>query len=309
VKRSGFIAGGTASLAPFPLRVAADPQSVRFITVHSEQGATAVFADRAGFFKRAGLDVDLTLLANGASVLAAVAGGATDAGVSNPVSLAVAHQHGAPIVAFAPTANYNSKSPTSLLLTTKNSPVRSGKDLSGTTVAVNGLRNTPQFATQAWIDKTGGDSKRVEFIEMPYAEMAPALTAGRVAAAFFAEPALSQALPTMRVLADTYGAVAPQFLTGVFITTLAYASAHPEIVARLAGALHRTAVWANGHPNETAAITSDVAKIDLAVVQHMTRAHYAERLVSQDLQPPIDLAARYGLLPATFPAADLIWPR
>jgi NitT/TauT family transport system substrate-binding protein len=250
----------------------------------------------------------LTLLSNGATVLAAVAGGATDIGVSNPISLAVAHVRGLPIVAFAPTAYYDSKAPASLLLTTKNSPVRTGKDLAGKTIAVDGLRNTPQFATEAWIDKTGGDARSVGFIEMPYSEMEAALTGGRVAAAFFAEPALSAALPALRVLADTYGAVAPRFLTGIYITTTAYASAHRETMTQLADALRQTAIWANAHPDRTAAITSEVTKIDLDVVRHMRRTRYAERLLPGDLQPVIDVAAKYGAISASFPARDLIWP-
>jgi NitT/TauT family transport system substrate-binding protein len=293
-------------LARASLAQAADG-AIRFITVHSEQGATAVFADRAGFFKQAGLDIDVELLGNGASVLAAVVGGTTTFGVSNPVSLAVAHQRGVPLVAFAPTAYYTRQAPSSLLLVAPHSPIRSGKDLDGKTIAVNGLRNTPQFATEAWIEKTGGDPKTVNFIEMPYAEMAAALNAGRVEAAFCAEPALSQARATTRVLADTYAAIAPRFLTGVYITTIAYAKANPDVVERVAEALRKTAAWANAHPNETAEITSEVAKIDLATVRHMVRARYAERLTPEDVQPPIDVAARYGLLTHSFPASELIW--
>lgn len=310
MRRRSFLSSASsagAALFAWNASKAAGAGEIRFLTVHSEQGATAVFADRAGFFKQAGLDVDVELLANGASVLAAVVGGTTPFGVSNPVSLAVAHQRGAPLVAFAPTAYYTSRAPSSLLLVAPHSPIRSGKDLDGKTIAVNGLRNTPQFATQAWIEKTGGDPKSVNFVEMPYAEMPAALNGGRVDAAFCAEPTLSKARATTRVLADTYAAIAPQFLTGVYITTLAYAKANASLVARMAEALRRTAAWANAHPNETAKITSDVTKIDLSTVQHMVRARYAERLTPQDLQPPIDVAARYGLLTSSFPASELIW--
>jgi NitT/TauT family transport system substrate-binding protein len=301
-------AGALAAAAP-SLRARAAGATIRFLTVHSEQGASAIYADREGFFERAGLDVQLELLANGATVLSAVVGGAAELGVANPVSLAVAHQHGAPVVAFAPTAYYNGASLTSLLLVARDSPIRSAADLNGKTVGVNGLKNTPQFATEEWIARGGGDPQSVKFIEMPYDAMPTALAQGRVDAAYCAEPALSAARKTTRVLGDPYRAVAPQFLTGVYITTTGYADANPEIVARVAAALHDTAVWANAHPAETAATLAAVTKIDLAVVRSMARSRYAERLTPEDLQPPIDLAAKYGLLSGTIPARELIWSR
>jgi NitT/TauT family transport system substrate-binding protein len=308
IARRRFLSGLAAAPLAGALPSAARADSaVRFLIVQSEQSAAPVFAEREGFFKNAGLDVAVTQLANGASVVAAVLGGAADVGVSNPVSLAVAHQHGAPLVAFSPTAYYTKKSPTSLLLVAKNSTIRSGKDLTGKTIAVNGLQNTPQFATELWIDRTGGDSKSVKFIEMHYTEMPSALNSGRVDAAFSAEPALTPALATTRVLADAYGAVAPQFLTGVFITTTSYAQQNPQVVERLAGALRESSRWANAHPDETAEIASSFTKVDAAVLRHMIRTRYAERIAPEDLQPLIDLAARYGLLTNPFPARELIW--
>jgi len=35
----------------------------------------------------------------------------------------------------------------------KNSPIRSGKDLNGKVVAVNGLNNISSVSVQAWVDK------------------------------------------------------------------------------------------------------------------------------------------------------------
>jgi NitT/TauT family transport system substrate-binding protein len=306
--RSMFLASlaGTLGVAAAP-RAASAADGVHFLTVPSESGAAAIYASERGFFRDAGLDVTVTEMQSGGAVLPAVIGGSADFGVSNPISLATAFSHGAPIACIAATVYYRASNPNSLLMVAKNSPVRKAADLNGKTIAVNGLRNTPQLSTQAWLDKDGADSKTVKFTEVPFLEMGGALVSGRVDAAFFAEPMLSQVRGELRVLGDPYGAIAPQFLTGAFFTTKAFAQAHPDVVTRVARALRGAATWANGHPQDTAAILSRVEKLDLARVMTMTRSTYAEQLRAADLQPPLDVAASYGVLGAPVDAQAMIW--
>jgi NitT/TauT family transport system substrate-binding protein len=294
-----------ASTAGAP-RLAAAAGPIRFLTVGSESGAAAVYASERDFFKGAGVDVNVSIMSSGGSVIPAVIGGSAEFGVSNPISLATAYSHGAPIVCFAATVYYRTSSPNSLLMVAKDSPVQTARDLNGKTIAVNGLRNTPQLSTQVWLDKNGADSKSVKFTEVPFPEMGLALTSGRVDAAFFSEPALSLVRDSLRVLGDPYGAIAPQFITGSYFTTRTYAAAQPTIVANVGRALRQTATWANGHPNDTAAILARIQKLDVERVKTMTRSIYAEQLSPNDLQPVFDVAFKYGYLPAQINAKAMI---
>ena len=299
---AALTAAGVAS-AP---RLARAASAIRFLTVGSESGAAAVYASERDFFKGAGVDVSVSIMASGGSVIPAVIGGSAEFGVSNPISLATAFARGAPLACFAATVYYRSTSPNSLLMVAKDSPVQSAHDLNGKTVAVNGLRNTPQLAIQVWLDQNGADSKSVKFTEVPFPEMGLALTSGRVDAAFFSEPALSLVRNDLRVLGDPYGAIAPQFITGSYFTTRAYAAAQPAVVANVGRALRQAATWANGHPNDTAAILARIQKLDLNRVQTMARSIYAEQLRPTDLQPVFDVAFKYGYLPTHVDAKALI---
>jgi hypothetical protein len=49
------------------------------------------------------------------------------------------------------------------------------------------------------------------------------------------------------------------------------------------------------------------ATLDLTAPHPIVRAPYAETLDPRELQPLIDIAARYGAIKATFPAAEMIW--
>ena len=300
------VAALTAASAAGAPRLAAAADSIRFLTVGSESGAAAVYASERDFFKDAGVDVNVAIMASGGSVIPAVIGGSAEFGVSNPISLATAFAHGAPLVCFAATVYYRSTSPNSLLMVAKDSPVQSARDLNGKTVAVNGLRNTPQLSTQVWLDKNGADSKSVKFTEVPFPEMGLALTSGRVDAAFFSEPALSLVRNNLRVLGDPYGAIAPQFITGSYFTTRTYAAAQPAIVANVGRALRQAAIWANGHPNDTATILARIQKLDLERVETMARSIYAEQLRPSDLQPVFDVAFKYGYVPTQINAKTMI---
>jgi NitT/TauT family transport system substrate-binding protein len=300
------IAALTAASAAGAPRLAGAAGPIRFLTVGSESGAAAVYASERDFFKGAGVDVNVSIMASGGSVIPAVIGGSAEFGVSNPISLATAFAHGAPLVCFAATVYYRSTSPNSLLMVAKDSPVQSARDLNGKTVAVNGLRNTPQLSTQVWLDKNGADSKSVKFTEVPFPEMGLALTSGRVDAAFFSEPALSLVRNDLRVLGDPYGAIAPQFITGSYFTTRTYAAAQPGVVANVGRALRQAATWANGHPNDTAAILARIQKLDMQRVETMARSIYAEQLRPIDLQPVFDVAFKYGYLPTQINAKTII---
>jgi len=81
------------ALAPRP-GVAQQPYHLRVGTAPVEVGSLAFYAADQGFFKMAGLDVELVAMANGPAIAAAVASGTLDAGSANALSIALAHERG-----------------------------------------------------------------------------------------------------------------------------------------------------------------------------------------------------------------------
>lgn len=292
----GAQAARGAGEEPLPLRVASLP-----IDLSGE----AYYAQDLGFFKAGGLDVTISTIPFGQAIASAVAGGSADIGQSNIVSIAVAHEHGIPFVIVAPAGYYLSSAPTSLFLVLKSSPLRTPKDLVGKTVACNGLKNITQLSVQAWVDENGGDSSTIRFIEMPFTEMPAALAAGRVDAALMADPDATQALDggNMRVFGKTFDAVGRKFLIGGWFATRDWVAAHPEAARRFVAVMRRTAAWANRNQARSAEILEKYTKV------HVGNAHrviYTDRLEPAEIQPQIDVAAKYKILKIDFPATDLI---
>ena len=296
-----FLNSPASAQAPAPVRIALFP---------SESTAQVYYAQDLGFFSRAGLDVQLVELKNGAAIAAGVAGGAADVGVSNMVSLAIAHERGLPFVVLAPGGLALASAPTNgILAVGASSPIKTAKDLSGKTVAVDVLGGLPHLAGKAWIDANGGDSKTVKYVEVPFAEMEAAVTAGRIDAASInssVDPTVGKPGDPLRTLSIVYDAVAPKFSSSIWFTTNDWATQHPDAVKKLAAALRQAAQWANTHHHESAAILAKYIKQPAEQIEGGARVVYGTDNDPALYQPLVDLAAKYGALKAGFPVRDMM---
>jgi NitT/TauT family transport system substrate-binding protein len=303
VVSSAFFAGAVRS---------ADAQTgpkLRVAAVANDVGVGSAYAYDQGFFKEHGLDVELIAGGSGASIAAAVAGGAMDVGSGNTASIATAHENGIPFVLIAPSGAWNSKTPTGALLVSRASPIASPTDLAGKVIGVTIVRGISEVAVRSLIDKSGGHSDTAKFIELPYSAMGAALAGGRVDAVSVEEPAFSSIMSSgdVRSIGAPNGAIASSWIEGGYFVTLAFARAHPDIVRRFGDAMAETAIWANKNPSLSAKILAKYANSPVGSASTV-RVFYPERLHVDDIQPLIDASAKYGILKASFPARDLIAP-
>ncbi len=284
------------------------PATLEAVGPPNDTGALIFYAADMGFYEKAGLRVKVTLLNSSGSISSAVASGAVQIG-SFAVSVgALAREKGIPLVMIAPAGLYLSTAPTSGLIVRKDSLIRRAADLNGKTIATRDISNMSYFGAKQWIDKNGGDSKTVRWVEIPDTSDVAALQAGRIDAASVSEPALDDALRggEVRSLAPIFDAISKRFLISGYFTSEDYAKAHPDIVRKFAEVIVATARWANHNRAQSAAILEKYAQAP--VLPGSTRVTYAERLQSADVQPVLDLLLNYGLLKAPMRAKDLFSP-
>jgi ABC-type nitrate/sulfonate/bicarbonate transport system substrate-binding protein len=146
----------------------------------------------------------------------------------------------------------------------------------------------------------------VKFIEVPPAAMEAFVGRGTVAGATAAEPWLSKAIDSFRVLGKPYDMVAQSFSLSAFYARRDWLTANASVIRRLVRVLYQTAQWANAHQSETAPMLAELSKADLEDIRKMTRTRYATALVPTMLQPVVDIAAKYKTVTRTIPATDLI---
>ena len=280
-----------------PIRVGLSPFEAQF---------GAYYAQELGLFKRAGLDVQISQISNGAAIAAAVVGGSLEIGATNPMSLAAAVERGIKLVYFAPGYMYDASTPPiDALAVAVSSPIRNAKDLNGKVVAGLGVKSVDQVSIYAWVDQHGGDSKTLSFIELAPNVMAEALVDGRVAAANIGEPALSASIDAgkTRILGRSWDAIGKRYLTAGWFATPDWLSKNSDAARRFGVAINQAATWAVQNPESAATMQQKYLHVTY------TRAHeyHARSLDPGMLQPLLDAAYRYKAIDRPLDAREMIW--
>lgn len=304
-----------AALAALFLLFATSPartqplETIRLASAADDDVTPVLYAQKAGLFAKAGLDVQLQRANSGAAIAAAVAGGSVDIGKSSLMALLAGHERGLGFTLVAPSGLYTSEDPTAMLVVPQNSPIRSAADLTGKTMPTTALRELMEIATQNWVDRNGGRSDSMKFIEMPGSSFLPALEDGRVDAATALGPILQSIMRTgkYRIVAHPMDAISRRFLIAAWFAKADFAAQHRSAVERFAGVLRAASLYTNTHHDETVALFASYSGMATATVLSMRRENIAPALDPKEIQPLIEVAAKYNVIKKTFPAQDLIF--
>jgi NitT/TauT family transport system substrate-binding protein len=313
MQRRTFLATGAAIALSTPQPARAQTRAkLRLALIPSDFAAQAWYAKDLGMFERAGLDVELSTISNGAAILAALTAGALDVGFSNIVAVAVAHEKGLPFAFIAAAVVHNSDDDVSgLLAVASNSPIRTAKDLEGKTIAVSGINELAAMTIKHYMEINAADPSKARFIELPFGAMPEAVRSGRVDAASLnrtTAPTIGKTGDPLRVLANTYNAVAPRWSTSAWVATKDWIAKHPTEAQAFTGVMRQAAIWGNAHHRESAAILARAVNEPVEQVEAVQRVPYITSLTPALIQPPIDLAVKYGLLHAPLAAAEILDP-
>jgi NitT/TauT family transport system substrate-binding protein len=274
---------------------------VRVAISDTDLAAEPLYAQETGAFRRAGLNARLSdSKRGGAGVIADIKAGTIDVGFSNLISIAAAVQRGEPVVLIAPAGVHNRNAPVNAIVQAPSTNYRSGADLNGKTISSpSGPGSAGALAPAAWIDQTGGDSRSVHFVTgiAPF-DIPAAFREHRIDVAEMGDPDLTilRQRGDVKVLASPFDAIGNGYLLAGFVASKAWVQANPAEARRFVAAMRETARWANTHHPETAVMLSKALKLAPAVVSAMSRTTYAETLTPAIMQPPLDVAAKYGII-------------
>jgi NitT/TauT family transport system substrate-binding protein len=276
----------------------------------NDTATSALYAAKAGLFKKAGLNVEIVPMSSGAAVAAAVAGGAIQIGNSSLITLIEAHAKHVPFTLVGTSGMIETDVPYAALVVKKDSPLKTARDLNGKTLASPALKDLNAISMAAWIDRNGGDSTTVHFVELSAPAISAAIVEGRVDAAVIGTPYLGEGLDngTIRVFGKAFDAVARRFIHIAWFTTEDYATKNRDAIERFARVMHDAAVYCNAHQAETADLIVAFGKVDPKVAARMARVTFAEYLTAPMIQPLVDVAAKYKAIDKGFDAQELISP-
>jgi NitT/TauT family transport system substrate-binding protein len=274
--------------------------TIRIADAGQDVDAQAFYAQDLGIFKKYGINAEITLLrkGGGAAAVAAVAGGAADIGEGDIISATNAHQRGIPIVLLAPSGIFRATAPTTEVIVAKNSPIQSGKDLEGKSIALISPEGPSRVATNAWLESSGASLDKVSFIELPAVDMAAAVDRGTVAAAVINEPSLVASQSCCRVLANNFQSVGNVWQLNAWYSTAEWVAKNPALARKFAQAMREAAQWANNPANhaKSGEILSKYTPFPPELLSKMNRATYGETLDPKTMQPLLTAALKYKAL-------------
>lgn len=269
-------------------------------------------AQQQGYFAAEGLEVDTTPVVGGAAGIPGAVAGAYDVVYTNVVSTLQAKQQGLDIrVLLSGSAAGSSPPDTAGLIKRKGDPIATGKDLEGKVMAVNQRNNINWLFAAAWIRKTGGDTAKVTFREVPFPQMPDAVKIKQADAAHAVDPFLSNALrdPALEILAWPWSGVLPAVRAAHWVATGETVEKKPDALRKFVRAMRKGADWlnANNGNEDFYKLISSYTRLNREQLQSMKIRQIETDVDVPDMRRLAGLARENGLLDRDLPFEQMVF--
>ncbi|GAA2205251.1 ABC transporter substrate-binding protein [Nonomuraea monospora] len=258
-----------------------------------------------GYFEQEGLEVQPVIGTGAGALIPQLEAGTVDLAQTDYVTTILAGGHGKQVKVIAETAQAG---PTSYaLVVAKDSKIESLEDLKGEKVGVNNLNGAATLSVTAMLADAGLDAEDVKFVERPFPEMANAIAAGKLDAAWLAEPYLSSsaARGLVRAVPDVVPGRFTDLPTSGWMATDEWRSNHPATLAAFRRGLAK-GLRAAANRKEVEAVLPKYTKIDAESARDVSLGAFPTALDPQRLQRVADLMQRHGYLRGSVDVRKLI---
>lgn len=221
-----------------------------------------VVADRKGFFKDEGLEVELIDFQGGSKVLQAVVGGSVDVAAGGYDHVLTMKAKGMDLRAFVQFMRY----PAMAIGITQATAAgyRSPADLRGKIIGVSAPGSSTHGVLLAFLEKNGLKGSDVSVIGLggPSTAIA-AVQSGKVDAICYVDPVMSmlEANKTIRIIADTRNRTGAEAILGgewpaaVIYASHAFIEKNPAVVQAITNAMEKSLAWiAQASPEQIVAV-------------------------------------------------------
>jgi NitT/TauT family transport system substrate-binding protein len=270
--------------------------------------ASFYLAQDRGFFRDEGLTVEPVTAQGGAASIPGLVGGSLDIAFGNYVSFFLAQNQG--ISRFRLVSDgYQAAPNTFVLLARPDGVVRTPRDVTGRRIAVNTFRNIVELNARSALQTNGVDLSTVQFVEVPFPDMAAAVQSGRVDAAAMVEPFItsaSRSIGAVPVLDTASGPTADIPVAG-YGATETFAQQNPRAVAAFQRAMARGQQAASDRRNVEQILPTYI-RIDQSTASLINLGTFPQSLDATRLQRVADLMQQFALVPGRFDVQPMLGP-
>lgn len=265
-----------------------------------------------GYFKEVGIDAQLKSFAGGALALEALGGGSIDiASAVNVVSTFQAIEQGFDFVILAGDAGIGTKLPdVAVNMVRKDSGINTLKDFEGKRFGISNLKNINWLYNMEYLNRNGVDTSKITWVEIGIPRAPAALLTRQVDIAQTVEPFTTVLLESgeAKTLYSEFVETAPGGLISVWITKAGWAKANTKSLTQLVNALRRAIDYNEANQQEARVRLTKFTRIEASLANKITWPVWKLYVDPKDLQIPMDLAVKYGLLKKALPSDQYILP-
>jgi NitT/TauT family transport system substrate-binding protein len=283
-------AGGAGSPGPVTLTVGLIPIA---------DVAPLYLGMNQGFFEEENITLETQFAEGGAAIVPSVISGDYQIGFSNTTSLIIAATQDVPlqIISQGVLGGATSDEAWDAVMVAKDSQIESPQDLEGKTIAVNTLQNIGPVTINTSLDEEGVDYSTVEYVEVPFPEMIPALGAGDVDAVFVVEPFVTQGnAEGARTILLPYVQTTPNLTVATYFASRQYIEENGDVVDRFVRAMNKSLEYAQENPDEAREVVLEYTEIPPEAAEAMTLPQWSSDLNLPTIEMMAELAQQYGFI-------------
>jgi NitT/TauT family transport system substrate-binding protein len=291
-----FAALTAVLLSPLP---GAAQEKVRVGLLPFSESLAAVIADKQGFFKAEGLEVEFSKFDSGAIAVPVLQSGRMDIVLSNTVATLQAIEQGLDAVVLAPGAIVRASPPdTTTALIVRKGEIKSLKELEGKRVAVNVINSSAWLHAVAALDKHGVDHTKVRFAEVPFPQMNAPLLAGQLDGIVQVEPFRSALMATGKaeIMSWTYVETAPNTDITQYVALKPWVDKNHATAAKFVRALAKGAKFADTNEAATRDINQQFTNLNPALKDKVLLPRLGAEINLQAMNHTKEMMRKYGLL-------------
>src|SRR5262245_5965417 len=291
-----------------PLAAAAQ-EKIRLGVLPFSESLAAIVADKQGFFKEEGLEVETSKFESGAIAVPVLQSGRMDIVLSNTVATFQAIEQGLDAVVLAPGAVVRASPPdTTTALIVRKGSIKSMKDLEGKRIAVNVINSSAWLHMVAALDKHGVDWTKVRFTEVPFPQMNDPLLNGQLDAVGQVEPFRSALMASGKaeILSWTYVETAPGSDITQYIALAPWVEKNRATAVKFARAVIKGAQFAAANEAAVRDINQQFTGLNPALKDKVLLPQLGTAVNVAETARTMELMRKFGLLKAPIAVAQRV---
>lgn len=308
--RKFFAACLTMAALAIPAWAEPETPKLRISTIPIAGQMPIFAAQKLGYFKDVGLEVDISFADGGAQAVPLLVQGSLQLAVSPITSLALANQQGFNLKLVPPTLDEKAAAPGQTVLMARNDgSVKTAADLKGKRVGVNTINSVNWMYARAFLAAQGLGADDVTYVEIPFSSMGDALQRGDLDAVVMVQPFHHIAVASGKATAVGYPFVAVQ--PGMHIASYAgdakWLDANPETVKAFVTAMSKAVTYLREHESEAKDMVAEFTKAKRELVEQVPLDDWSTEVSRDDVAKTLEMMQQEGLLKQAMTPESLIY--